>query len=241
MKSPGIILSIPKPCHEDWNKMNPDERSRFCNACQKSIIDFSQLTDDEIIEMLKKGNETCGRFDNSQLNRIVPVLTYLYQPKTIPWWKSLLIATAVFLFKSPVASALNQNPPSKEITIYPQSVKSEMLVSDSEKIVVKGNVQDAKTGEALIGASIAVYDSCCAKIGITATDIDGNFQISVPKIPGLTLECFYLGYDRFVQNIKDANSNIQFGLTTPEMIMGAIIITEPGSDDFSITKKYLDR
>ncbi len=243
MKSPALILSIPTPCHEDWNKMNPDERGRFCSACHKSIIDFSQLSDEGIIEILKREKQTCGRFYHSQLNRPVSVMPNLYQPRTIPWWKSLMIAATVFLFRSPVASAFKPNTTTTETAIYPQSKTENLLTPDSEKIVLKGNVHDAKTGEDLLGASIAVYDDHGRKIGGAATDIDGNFQITVPKIPDLTLKCFFLGYDTFVvQNIKESNANIQIGLHVPEgdFVVG-MIIYKTDNEDFGIVRKYLDR
>jgi len=49
-----IQLSIPTPCHEDWDKMNPVEKGRFCDSCQKKVIDFSNMSDREIATFFKK-------------------------------------------------------------------------------------------------------------------------------------------------------------------------------------------
>ena len=49
-----IAISIPKPCHEDWNKMTPDAKGAFCASCQKSVYDFSNKTDQEIISVFEK-------------------------------------------------------------------------------------------------------------------------------------------------------------------------------------------
>lgn len=62
-------LSVPKPCHEDWNKMTLNEQGAFCKVCAKTVVDFSAMSDDEVLNYFKnKGEEkTCGRFKASQL------------------------------------------------------------------------------------------------------------------------------------------------------------------------------
>jgi hypothetical protein len=71
-----FAISIPKPCHEDWNKMTPDEKGAFCGSCQKSVYDFSNKTDEEIISVFEKEEKgkVCGRFTSSQLSR--PVVSF---------------------------------------------------------------------------------------------------------------------------------------------------------------------
>ena len=66
-------ITIPKPCHEDWNKMTPDETGRFCNSCSKSVVDFTEMLPDEIQNyfILNQGKNTCGRFKKSQLDEII--------------------------------------------------------------------------------------------------------------------------------------------------------------------------
>lgn len=63
-------LTIPKPCHENWNAMTPDEKGRFCSVCSKTVRDFTVSADEEIAETFSGTAETfCGRFNSSQLNR----------------------------------------------------------------------------------------------------------------------------------------------------------------------------
>jgi len=64
-------FSVPKPCHENWNAMTPDEQGRFCSLCSKSVTDFTQMSDDEITIYLKmnNGSSVCGRFRSSQLQK----------------------------------------------------------------------------------------------------------------------------------------------------------------------------
>ncbi len=65
-----IQLNVPDPCHENWFSMTPAEKGRYCNSCRKVVIDFSVMTDAEIIQYFQKdrGN-TCGNFTVGQLGR----------------------------------------------------------------------------------------------------------------------------------------------------------------------------
>lgn len=69
--SKKINLSIPKPCHENWQAMKIVEKGRFCTSCQKNVIDFSKATDNQIIESLNNNDNLCGRFLVSQLDRTI--------------------------------------------------------------------------------------------------------------------------------------------------------------------------
>lgn len=71
MKSP-LKLHIPQPCHESWNNMTPKEQGRFCGSCSKIVVDFSVMTDRQMLEYFSNySGSTCGRFTNDQLNRVI--------------------------------------------------------------------------------------------------------------------------------------------------------------------------
>lgn len=76
-----LSLSIPTPCHEDWNAMTPEAQGRFCGSCQKTVMDFTTMSDRQIAETFKKpAGEMCGRFHADQLNRDI-----IIPKKRIPW------------------------------------------------------------------------------------------------------------------------------------------------------------
>lgn len=79
-----LHLHIADPCHEDWETMTPQEKGRFCDSCQKQVVDFSMMSDREIAQFFKRPStgSVCGRFMADQLNRDI-------QPerKRLPWIK----------------------------------------------------------------------------------------------------------------------------------------------------------
>ena len=68
-----IKISIPEPCHEDWNKMIPNEKGRFCESCSKTVVDFTTMLPDDIkyYFLENRGKSICGRMKQSQLDSIV--------------------------------------------------------------------------------------------------------------------------------------------------------------------------
>jgi len=55
--------------------MTPDEQGRFCSQCSKSVTDFTQMSDDEVIIYLRlnSDNKVCGRFRKDQLEDKAPI------------------------------------------------------------------------------------------------------------------------------------------------------------------------
>jgi hypothetical protein len=67
------LISVPKPCNEDWNAMTPEGIGRFCNVCTKTVTDFTGMTAVEIQTYLQlnSGQQICGRFKTEQLDNII--------------------------------------------------------------------------------------------------------------------------------------------------------------------------
>lgn len=78
-----IHLSIPKPCHEDWDAMTQADKGRFCGSCQKTVIDFTGMSDRQLVAFFKKPpSSVCGRVYNDQLHRDIVI-----PGKRIPWMR----------------------------------------------------------------------------------------------------------------------------------------------------------
>ena len=61
--------------------MTPNEKGKFCSSCQKTVIDFTNMSDRQVAEFFKRPpSSVCGRVYNDQLNRDIQL-----PKKRIPW------------------------------------------------------------------------------------------------------------------------------------------------------------
>jgi hypothetical protein len=70
--------------------MHPNEKGRHCLTCQKTVVDFTLMSDGEIINYFSKpAGSVCGRLSADQLNRKLEVP---HPPRKSPWagWPLLL-------------------------------------------------------------------------------------------------------------------------------------------------------
>src|ERR1043165_1898261 len=75
--SKALYIQIPKPCHENWHNMTPKEQGRYCGSCEKIVIDFTKMSDKELLNHFTKAADqpVWGRFANDQLNRKIAPAT----------------------------------------------------------------------------------------------------------------------------------------------------------------------
>ena len=118
---PPYIVSIPQPCHENWQGMTLAERGRFCQACQTVVTDFTALSDEEIIRHIEQagGDKMCGRFLNEQIDR--PLLPEIKAHRISHFRK---MAASVFLFYASISEALAQVPVSQHHTYTSTDTKT---------------------------------------------------------------------------------------------------------------------
>ena len=93
-----LKITIPTPCHEDWNKMTPDETGRHCSSCAKSVVDFTGMSDDEVKHFFlnkKEDERVCGRFKQTQLHRNIIELPQNIFSIQMPLWKKFLAACLI--------------------------------------------------------------------------------------------------------------------------------------------------
>lgn len=69
MDKRNLRLSIPEPCHENWEMMSAAEKGRHCDKCSKTVVDFTGMSDGAITDYFEANTNICGRFQPYQLNR----------------------------------------------------------------------------------------------------------------------------------------------------------------------------
>lgn len=87
-------ISIPKPCHEDWDKMTPDETGRFCSVCVKTVVDFTTMLPYEIQHFFiqNQNKSICGRIRKSQLDSITIQIPHTVLYTQTQYHKMFLLA-----------------------------------------------------------------------------------------------------------------------------------------------------
>lgn len=63
-------IRIPSPCNANWNAMPTDGKGRFCNSCDKTVIDFTKMTNPEIQKYFTDNSANgmiCGHFKFHQV------------------------------------------------------------------------------------------------------------------------------------------------------------------------------
>jgi hypothetical protein len=163
-----LQLVIPEPCHEDWEKMTPNEQGKFCNSCAKSVIDFSTMTDTQLINYFQqlKEEHICGNFSPDQIERTI-VSQPLSRKKIFNYWQYLL---AFFLMltkgqQSRAQSGIRAKPvETNQAPVTKNTVATEML---ELKVTDDSNAP-------IVGVSIRFQSSFQT---VCTTDAIGNFKI----------------------------------------------------------------
>jgi hypothetical protein len=62
-------ISIPQPCHENWNEMIPQEKGRFCSVCEKCLIDTTSMKRTEILRLAQMGN-FCVKIKKDEIDAV---------------------------------------------------------------------------------------------------------------------------------------------------------------------------
>ncbi len=77
-KTSLMQISIASPCTTDWSQMQGDDRSRFCQSCQKHVYNFVTMTEEEGIALIiATEGKFCGRLsrrhDGTLISKDCPV------------------------------------------------------------------------------------------------------------------------------------------------------------------------
>jgi hypothetical protein len=206
-KKLNLKLSIQKPCKQEWDGMTPNTTGRYCDSCNKTVVDFSNFTDKELVDFFKNATgEICGRVSSTQCNRLMPVLeksnnTFLYKALFGAALVTGIATVANGQNTIPIVSPAHITIPSAPVNVENNQDKPQPKKNKDQN--VRGIIKDAKTKEPLQYVEVIVDGISLS----TSTDSAGNFEINIPdSLLGKKLELeFYKGWHKSVKmNVNTA-------------------------------------
>jgi hypothetical protein len=190
----SLQIQINEPCHENWQGMTPNEQGRFCGSCQKTVVDFSVMTDQEILDYISKASHSiCGRLSSDQMNKVIRITESKKRFSFVYLWNLLL---ATFLFAkadAQVTPVKHKKPP---VVKAPENlVMGNFMIFEPDvkviPVIAKGVVIDSSNGLPVEGASIFIKE----KNKGTAADSKGHFKISLDQQGPVEMVISAVGYE----------------------------------------------
>ncbi|UKT64639.1 hypothetical protein [Pedobacter mucosus] len=164
-----IITSA--PCTQNWDEMEQKDGNKFCFSCCKSVIDFTGLTDAEVIKtIVNSPAEVCGRITQSQINQLNYYL--VVTPANRNWMKYLgVLAIGVSIFAQDLHAEIYKQP-----TEIVKPIVAEKKVKDEIKITLKyfGYIFIG-SGKPAVGMKIRLKNTPITAI----TDENGRYEIKI--------------------------------------------------------------
>ena len=189
-----VQLSIPNPCHQNWQQMTVAEKGKFCSFCKKNVIDFTMQSDTSILNSIKKESNLCGRFLPNQLDRIL-----LERKEKSIYWQIVLASFLGFLglgSQASFAQGLVRIETKKDSLKKPQ-----VILKLKEEFDLSGVVVDVKN-IAVAGANVTNNRNAAR----TQTDLNGRFTIQVATNDNLIVK--FVGMDALEYCVQDYDPNI---------------------------------
>lgn len=188
MRNQRVVIKIENPCHQQWDKMTPNEQGKFCDHCAKSVIDFTKSSDAELAKKFSSNSEQlCGRFDKDQLNRVLESKTqkscfspskYLAGLVLLAGSKSSLATESIIPVQKTVVTNNFQSEATECQAIHPK---------DSLRKVIEGTVYDHETGETVPAVLVKIRNTSA----FAYSDFDGKFFLVIPDSVDLQFVTIY--------------------------------------------------
>ena len=218
----AVRLSIPNACHENWHDMTPVEKGRFCMSCQKSVVDFSTMNDQEIVRYISGiSGKVCGRMHPDQVDRIMVAR----KESRLPWLKYFFQFTLPAFLVS--LKAQSQHPNKKTaVEQVVMNFATDTLITpfepDTTRLAINGHVFD-QNGNPVQGATVVIKGTSRG----TLTDGNGSFRIFTSENKKIPLVISCVGFMPLEIMAIPGTENNLLALTVQMdyLVMGDVIVT----------------
>ena len=159
MASP--FISIPQPCAQPWAAMSPTAAGRHCATCATEVIDFTRLSEAEILTFLARqgGRHVCAN----------AYATQVAAPPVGRWRRWALAGLALLGWQSAASCATQppQQPPTTAVAPFP------VVADQQQPVIIRGVVLDGANGPGVAGAFVFINDTQYGAV----TDENGRFEL----------------------------------------------------------------
>lgn len=166
-----LQLILTNPCSKEWDDLLEAGPGRYCDSCEKHIVDLSNKSDAELILFFqKKKDNVCGRLLSGQLNRA------LVQPIQKANWGWLLPLAIGAIFTTPAKAA--ELRPVTSVIDHNQKPYDSIYQNSRTAIkadTVGGNIIDQSSGKPLAGVKIKQRGF---QNVIAVSDSTGRFELA---------------------------------------------------------------
>lgn len=178
-------IKIGYSCQQDWQAMSAVDSNKYCQSCNKIVIDFSRLSDEEILQYFEKqqGKKSCGYFNEQQLRSLNKRLA---SPSNTSFLKPLILSTLI-------STSACHTPKDAHKSCTTTLSHYELLadISVEGELQITGSIVD-ENHEPMIGANITLQQPLTG----VSSDKNGQFKLSIPKSADSTslVSVEYTGY-----------------------------------------------
>ncbi|MBF9222874.1 carboxypeptidase regulatory-like domain-containing protein [Hymenobacter ruricola] len=158
------LISIPRPCSESWATMTPTAQGRHCAACATEVVDFTRLSEAEILAFLS-APRGCAP---------VCIVAHTSQVAAAPGasgsrWRRWLVAGLALLGWHPLAASAADTP---QVPPAPPALAAADPAAHKQ-LIIRGQVTDGENGRPVRGMFLFINDT---QYGAT-TDEAGRFEL----------------------------------------------------------------
>ena len=222
-------LRIASPCHIGWERMQGDDRIRFCDSCQRNVYNFADLTSDEINSLLQQTEGgICGklyrRADGTILTRDCPVGLRAIR-RRVARFAGAVLATLLSVF----SVSFSQRPGYNRSTPQRVELKIDRSKTDKEKIGRFSGVVVDINGSVITNAEVSLRNPASNKKRVVFTDDSGVFTFTDVKDGRYMFKVSASGFKiviaDFVEVMADeyATTKVTMFVEQPESTIGFVI------------------
>ena len=214
-------------CTQKWEAMEPVSGGRYCQDCQKEVIDFTQLSNQEIIGYFeqKRKIKTCGHFSVEQLKQLNKSLNQPPRTSLQQSLRTLALGTLLTASSCQTSKTINHSNCKGHKSHY-EIVDKSINKKEIASIEIVGTVV-SEDNEPLSDVIIQIEETMIGAV----SGLDGEFRLVVPSDfeQAKVLNTKYLGFEDLQINLDEvADKKIKITLVNdPNLLTGEVVVVRP--------------